>query len=158
MAVSKQYDEMADRYTYFGDIQTLINKKSGFGVVRVRPAFVDLKDGGDVFWIVFYRKGFDWYWINRNDFIVLADGQRFTGFAEVAESKVTEEMGWFGTDIMCNEELHCGASKDIMETIGKSKSVKIRLGDVDMEMPNSFMTDIKEILADIESTGGYGSD
>jgi hypothetical protein len=156
MAVTKQYDEMADRYTYQGERYLVINNKNGFGIVTVSPAYVDLKDGGDCFWIIFTRKANNWYWIERNGFIILADGQRFTGMADVVETDVTQEMGWFDTLIKCNEEMHCGASPEIMEIIGQAQSVKIRLGDVDMDLPSGFISDVRDIVSDINATGGYG--
>lgn len=158
MAVQKFYDEMADRYTYWGEIRPIHNDKHGFGVVTSRPIFVDLKDGGDVFWLVFFRKGSDWYWLSRNSFIILADGQRFTGAAAVRNSDVTQEQGFFETKVLCNEELHCGASTEIMRVIAASQSVKIRLGDFDMVMPTGFISDVQEIVKDLDASGGYGND
>ncbi len=156
MSVTKNYDEMADRYTYWGELRPLIKDKHGFGVVQVRPVFVDLKDGGDVFWIIFIRKANDWYWLNRNEFIILADGQRFSGVAAVRNSEVTQEQGFFETRVLCNEEMHCGTSTEIMEVNGNAQSVKIRLGDVDMTLPVGFMSDVRDIMNDLNSTGGYG--
>lgn len=156
MTVSKTYDEMADRYTYFGEIRNISNDKHGFGTVNVRPAFVDLKNGGDVFWIIFFRKAKEWYWLSNNQFIILADGQRFNGVAAVRESEVTTEQGFFESRVLCNEELHCGASVEIMRVIGASQSVKMRLGDFDMTLPEGFLTDVREIIRDLDGTGGYG--
>lgn len=156
MALYKNYDEMVDRYTYYGDDHLLIKQKYGFGVVHVKPAFVDLSEGGDLFWLIFKRKGDDWHWIQNTNFIVLADGNRMSGVGEVRDSQVLQEAGWFETKIMCYEEIHCSGTFDAMKIIGEAKSVKVRLGEVDMVLPEGLLQDIRLIINELESTGGYG--
>jgi hypothetical protein len=158
MAVTRNYDEMADRYTYFGSLQQIRKEKHGIGQIYVQPGFVDLKDGGDTFWFMFHRKGDDWRWLSNTDFIILADNQRFSGVGYVQDSKVTEEMGWFETKVLCNEWIHCGTSVEIMRVIASSSSLKMRLGDVDMTLPQAFIADVNEIVAAINNGQSYGAE
>jgi len=156
MAITRDYDEMADRYTYRGRVHQLNKNKYGIGDVSVQPAFVDLKDGGDTFWFMFYRKGPDWYWINNTNFIILADNQRFTGAGFVKDAEAVPEPEWFQTTVYCHEWIHCGAHIDVMKVIAKASSLKARLGEADMVLPQAFIDDVKEIVDALESGNGYG--
>ena len=158
MSIKKSFDEMADRYQYIGDSHQVIDDKNGFGQVWLSVAYVDLKEGGDSFWLVAIRKGADWYWIENTNFILLLDGQRFTGVGAVRDSEVSQEAGFFETKILCNEEIHCGGDFGILKLIAESQSAKFRLGDVDFILPPALISDSKEILADLKITGGYGAD
>lgn len=156
VAIKKTYDEMADRWTYIGDIHKVKDEKNGFGEVWLQALFVDLKDGGDMFWLGTSRKALEWHWLDDTSFILLIDGKRFTGVGRVVHSEVTEEAGWFDNKVICNEEIHCGGDLEIMKLLGKSEGAKFRLKDVDFLLPHGLISDIKEILKDLEETGGYG--
>ena len=69
MAVAKTYDEMADRNQYLGDSTQVLNDLKGFGSVWMQPAFIDLKEGGDTFWLIVARMGEEWDWIHNTNFI-----------------------------------------------------------------------------------------
>lgn len=156
MGINKNYDEMADRWTYVGSKHQVIKDKYGFGEVWLIPQFVDLKDGGDTFWLAVPRKGTDWHFLDNTNFIFLIDGKRFTGSGHVVDSEVTQEDSWFESKVMCNEEIHCGTDTELMKAIASSQSIKFRLNDVDFVLPQSLIGEIKEIVADIEASGGYG--
>lgn len=156
MGIRKTYDDMADRYQYFGDSYQVHNDKNGFGQVWLSAAFVDLKQGGDTFWIIAKRKANDWHWISNNDFILLVDNERFNGGGHVVDSEVTQEAGFFETKVLCNEEIHCGTDVAIMNLIANSQSVKFRLGNADFMLPAGLIADVKAIAEDVASTGGYG--
>lgn len=156
MGINKTYDEMADRYEYRGYGHQMLDSKSAFGEVQLSVAFVDLKEGGDTFWIIARRKGSYWHWIDDASFILLVDGERFSGVGTAHDGQVTEEPGFFDTKIWCNEEIHCGGDIEIMNLIADSKSSKFRLGGVDFVLPQGLISDVKEIVADINATGGYG--
>jgi hypothetical protein len=157
MPIKKNYDEMADRYQYVGDSYQVINDKNGFGEVWLSVAYVDLKQGTDTFWLMAVRKGSDWYWLDDTSFILLVDGQRFTGVGAVRDSEVLQEAGFFETKTVCYEEIHCGGDFGILQIIAQGQSAKFRLGDVDFVLPSELVSDAKEILADIVSTGGHGA-
>jgi hypothetical protein len=89
---------------------------------------------------------------------LLVDGERFSGVGTAHDGQVTEEAGFFDMKIWCNEEIHCGGDLEIMKLIAESKSVKFRLRDVDFVLPQGLISDVKEIVADINATGGYGND
>lgn len=157
MAITKKYDEMADRWTYVGTQHQVIKDKHGFGEVWLTPQFVDLKDGGDTFWLAVYRKGADWHFLDDTSFILLIDGKRFTGAGIVAYSEVTQEAAWFETKVVCNEDIHCGTDSEIMKQIASSQSAKFRLKDIDFVLPQNFVSEVKEIVVDIDASGGYGA-
>lgn len=158
MAIRKTFDDMADRYQYRGDSHLVVNDKHGFGQVWLSAAFVDLKEGGDTFWLMATRKANDWHWIQNSNFILLVDGQRFTGVGAVRDSEVSQENGFFETKVLCNEEIHCGGDFGIMELIANSQVAKFRLGNADFVLPPGLISDIKEITSDVKATGGYGAD
>ena len=158
MALSKSFDDMADRYEYRGAMHQVVNDKYGFGQVWLSIAYVDLKEGGDTFWLMATRKANNWHWIEDTNFILLVDGQRFTGVGAVRDSEVTQEQGFFETKVLCNEEIHCGGDFSILELIANSSTTKFRLGNVDFVLPLGLISDAKEIVADIKASGGYGED
>jgi hypothetical protein len=119
---------------------------------------VDLKEGGDTFWLMANRKANDWHWIEDSNFILLVDGERFTGVGAVRDSEVSQEQGFFETKVLCNEEIHCGGDFGIMELIANSQMTKFRLGNVDFVLPPELVSDIKEITSDVIANGGYGAD
>lgn len=147
---------MADRWTYIGSKHQVIKDKYGFGEVWLLPQFVDLKDGGDTFWLVVLRKGENWHFLDDTNFILLVDGTRYTGAGHVVDSEVTQETAWFDTKVVCNEEVHCGTDIALMKLLANSQSAKFRLKDVDFVLPKSLISEIKEIVVDIEASGGYG--
>ena len=157
MGISKTYDEMVDRYQYSGDSYNILNDKYGFGLVWISIAYVDLKQGGDTFWIRTIRKADNWHWIEDPSFIILIDGQRFSGVGYVFDSEVTQEAGFFETKVYCNEQIHCGGDFEILKLLANSQSAKFRLRDKDFVLPASIISDAKQILADLEATGGYGA-
>lgn len=156
MGVRKTYDEMADRYQYSGDSYHVLNDKYGFGQVWLSIAYVDLKEGGDTFWVRSLRKGDNWHWIEDPSFILLIDGQRFSGVGYVSNSEVTQEAGFFETKVYCNEEIHCGGDLGILQLLANCTSAKFRLRDKDFVLPASIIADAKEIMSDLQHTGGYG--
>lgn len=156
MSLEKQYDEMADRWTYIGTRHQVVKDKYGLGEVWLMPQFVDLKDGGDTFWLTVLRKGDEWYFLSDTSFILLVDNKRFTGAGNLVNSEITQEAAWFETKVICNEEIHCGTDSAIMKLIANSQSAKFRLKDIDFILPQSFINEVKEIVADIEASGGYG--
>lgn len=156
MTITKFYDEMTDRYQYTGNWLEMRNSKDVIGQVWFSVGFVDGKDGGDTFWLMVRRKGDDWYWDSNPDFILLVDGERFTGVGGVTSTEVTEEAGFFDSKIFCNEEIHCGGDVSIMNLLAKSSSAKFRLGAVDFILPPVIIADIQEIVSEIASNGGYG--
>ncbi len=158
MAIKKTFDEMADRYQYRSDSYQVINDKYGFGQVWLTAAFVDLKQGGDTFWLMATRKANDWHWIRDSNFILLIDGHRFTGVGAVRDSEVSQEHGFFETKVLCNEEIHCGGDVGIMQLLANCQSAKFRLGNVDFVLPPGLISDIKDMNSDVEATGGYGAD
>ncbi len=158
MAIRKTFDDMADRYQYRGDAHPVLNEKYGFGQVWLSVAFVDLNQGGDTFWLIANRKANDWHWIEDSSFILLIDGQRFNGVGSVRDSEVTQEAAWFDTKVLCNEEIHCGGDIGIMRLLASCQNAKFRLRDVDFVLPAGLIADVKEIVADIDATGGYGDD
>ncbi len=158
MAIRKSYDDMADRYQYRGDSHKVIDDKHGFGQVWLSIAYVDLKEGGDTFWLMATRKANDWYWIEDTNFILLVDGERFTGVGAVRDSEVTQEQGFFETKVLCNEEIHCGGDFGVLELIANSRLTKFRLGNRDFVLPPGLISDAQEITADIRANGGYGED
>jgi hypothetical protein len=156
MAITKAYDEMADRWTYIGTLHKVRDEKNGFGEVWLQAQFIDMKDGGDMFWLVAVRKAQEWHWLDNTSFILLIDGKRFTGVGRLANSEVTQETGWFEDKIICNEEIHCGGKLEIINLLAKSQIAKFRLKDVDFVLPAELIVDVKEIATDLEKTGGYG--
>ena len=158
MAIQKSFDEMADRYQYQGTSYQVINEKYGFGQVWLSVAFVDLKEGGDTFWLIATRKGNEWHWIEDTSFILLVDGERFNGVGSVRDSEVTQEAGFFETKIICNEEIHCGGDIGIMQLLANAQNAKFRLRDVDFVLPSELIADVRAIVADITATGGYGEE
>lgn len=156
MGIVKAFDEMADRYQYRGESHQVMNDKYGFGQVWLSAAFVDLKQGGDTFWLIAKRKGNDWHWIEDASFILLIDGNRFNGVGAVRDSEVSQEAGWFETKVLCNEEIHCGGDVDLMRLLANCQSAKFRLRDVDFVLPAGLISDVREIVADVDASGGYG--
>ena len=147
---------MADRWTYIGDMHKVLDDKNGFGEVWLRAMFVDLKDGGDTFWLAAIRKSLEWYWLDDTSFILLIDGKRFNGVGSVAQSEITQESAWFEEKTICNEEIHCGGDIEILKLISVSQTAKFRLKDVDFTLPPGLVDDVKKIAADLATTGGYG--
>ncbi len=158
MAVRKKFDDMADRFEYSGDLHKVIDDKYGFGQVWLSVGFIDLKEGGDTFWLMALRKANDWHWIEDTNFILLVDGQRFTGVGAVRDSEVTQEHGFFETKVLCTEEIHCGGDFGIMELIANSTMAKFRLGGKDFILPPELVSDVKQITSEILASGGYGDD
>lgn len=153
MGISKHYDEMADRNVYQGDWRKILTDKYGFGEVWIAPGFVDVRGSEDVFWLMFKRKANDWYWNVRNEFIILAGGERITGACAVRNTEVTTEAGFFDTKVFCNEELHAGMDLELFRLVASSAPVKMRVGDFDMVLPDELMKDMEEILKLYDSEG-----
>jgi|GEM_PF-6872777 len=158
MAIRKSFDDMTDGYQYRGNMHQVINDKYGFGQVWLSIAYVDLKEGGDTFWLMATRQANDWYWIEDTNFILLIDGERFTGVGAVRGSDVTQEQGFFDTKVLCNEDIHCGGDFGILELIANSRLAKFRLGNVDFVLPPDLISEAKEIVEDIKTSGGHGED
>jgi hypothetical protein len=153
MAVAKTYDEMADRNQYLGDSTQVLNDLKGFGSVWMQPAFIDLKEGGDTFWLIVARMGEEWDWIHNTNFIFLIDGERFMGVGDIHKHEVLRE-----TDGYIYEEIHCGGDLEILKLLANCKSAKFRLGEKDFVLEPSILADIKGIYEEIKSNGGYGLD
>ena len=153
MAIVKSYDEMADRNQYQGDSTQVLDDLKGFGSIWMQPQFIDLKEGGDTFWLAVVRMGADWYWLHNTHFIFLIDGERFMGVGNIQNYEVLRE-----TDGYILEEIHCGGDLEILKLLANCKSAKFRLGDKDFVLEPSILADIKEIYQDIKSNGGYGLD
>jgi hypothetical protein len=153
MAVVKSYDEMADRNVYRGDLTQVLNDLKGFGSVSMQPGFVDVKEGGDTFWLIVARIGNDWEWIYNTNFIFLIDGERFMGEGSIAKNEIPQDASNY-----VYEEINCGGDLGFLKLLANCKSAKFRLGEKDFTLPPSILADIKEIYEDIKSNGGYGLD
>ena len=139
MSVEEHYDKFDSKWEFVTSLQILSNTDPRVGVVSSNFAYV-VGEGFQVGWLILFRNGKNWAWLEDNRAIVVAENLRIEHNQGLRENEILDNGNVF-------ERLDIAFSpEDVEKFVSSKETPAVRVDGTVFEFSEKFVADVREAL------------